>query len=118
MTDNPQIARARSLRQGATITEQQAWKTLRTLRKQGYAVRRQHPAGPVIIDFAIDRLKLAIEIDGGIHRLENVAEKDRQRDALLTEMGWTVLRIKAEHALSPDYLIDQVKNALKQIETK
>ncbi|WP_375206766.1 endonuclease domain-containing protein [Hyphococcus sp.] len=63
----PQIKRARHLRQTANLPEQRAWSALRTLRKHGFPVRRQHPIGPYVVDFAIVRERLVIEIDGGVH---------------------------------------------------
>lgn len=44
-------------------------------------------------DFAMPHLKLAIECDGSIyHHQENQLEKDAERDGLMAQRGWTVLR--------------------------
>lgn len=64
--------RARRLRQNATTGEQAAWKVLRRLRTLGCPVRRQHPIDGLIVDFAIERAMLAVEIDGSIHNREDI----------------------------------------------
>ena len=81
MTRRPIIHSARRLRQSANAPEDVAWQALRELRKYGYAVRRQHPIGPYIVDFAIQKAMLAIEIDGGIHNLDAVRLRDELRQA-------------------------------------
>ena len=75
-------------------------------------MRRQHPIGPYIVDFAITREKLVIEIDGGIHKLEEIALRDAERDSFLKSEGWRVLRINASYALDEDYLLRRITTAL------
>jgi len=108
---------ARRFRRESNIPEQRAWQTLRTLRKHGYPVRRQHPVEGFLVDFAILRAKLAIEIDGGIHRLPEVAARDMARQKRLEDAGWTVLRLPAETAMSEDHLMAAVQNALERSST-
>ena len=57
---------ARVLRNNATRPERDAWAWLRTLNAEGVTVRRQHPIGRYVADFAIMRARLAIEIDGPV----------------------------------------------------
>ena len=106
------IRRARSLRRRANAPEQAAWETLRQFRKQGYAVRRQHPVGCYIVDFAILKANLVIEIDGGVHALPDVAENDAVREKEIISKGWRVLRIPASHAMSKDHLSALVQKEL------
>ena len=54
--------------------------------------RRQHPAGPYILDFYCPRLRIAIEVDGGGHGHYYGAQRDAKRDAWLLENGVLVLR--------------------------
>ncbi|AXE65340.1 hypothetical protein BBF93_14755 [Hyphomonas sp. CACIAM 19H1] len=88
MSRRPIIHSARRLRQSANAPEDIAWQALRELRKYGYAVRRQHPIGPYIVDFAIQKAMLVIEIDGGIHNLDTVQLRDDLRQADLELRGW------------------------------
>ena len=107
------IARARPLRKRANYPERKAWETLRTLRQQGIAVRRQVPIAGLTVDFAIRSKRLVIEIDGGVHELEAVQIADTARDDRLRAAGWRVVRIPAEIALSPDHLLERVLQMTK-----
>ncbi len=104
--------RARSLRKSANTPEQIAWEILREFRKQGIPVRRQHPIGKFVVDFAVVKAKLVIEIDGGVHALPWVAEKDVIREKEIVENGWRVLRVDAPTAMSKDHLCALVQNEL------
>ena len=101
--------RARALRNNPTSGEAQAWKALRGLRPYGAHVRRQHPIGRYVVDFAVLKERLAIEIDGPFHD----RDKDRIRDEVLANLGWHVLRVPAEFAFAPDQLLGAVNKALR-----
>jgi very-short-patch-repair endonuclease len=92
---------ARVLRTNATRPEREAWELLRTLRSERITVRRQHPIGRYIADFAIMRARVAIEIDGPLH--ETQKEADAERDKAFAILGWRVLRF------TPDQLTDGPK---------
>ena len=67
------------------------WQKLRN-RQLGVDFRRQHPAGPFVLDFYCPALRLAIELDGGQHTNTDQEKKDRQREHWLAARGVTVLR--------------------------
>lgn len=113
MSRNPDIHRARKLRQSANKPENTAWQALRTLRKYGYPVRRQHPIGGYIADFAIIKARLVIEIDGGVHDREAARVADTERQKHIEALGWTVLRISAEYAMDSDCLFRTVSEKLE-----
>jgi very-short-patch-repair endonuclease/restriction endonuclease S subunit len=83
---------ARTLRNNQTDAEHLMWRMLRDRRIAGAKFRRQHPVPPYVLDFYCHELKLAIELDGGQHGEPTGCERDRQRDAALSERGITVLR--------------------------
>ena len=112
MSDHANIRRARHLRQTGNAPEQKAWAALRTLRGEGFPVRRQHPIDLYTVDFAVLKARLVIEIDGGVHGLEAVERADAERDARLKALGWRVVRIPAEIAMSADHLLDRVRSEL------
>tara|TARA_R100000365_G_C2707782_1_gene44158 strand:- start:347 stop:715 length:369 start_codon:yes stop_codon:yes gene_type:complete len=112
LTRNPDIYRARRLRREANTPEQVAWDALRKLRPLGYPVRRQHPIGGYIVDFAIIKARLVIEIDGSIHGREATRLHDGARQAELERLGWRVLRIDAQAAMSRDHVFGVVTEAL------
>ncbi len=53
-------------------------------------VRRQHPIGRHIVDFAVPACKLVIEIDGGQHA--EAVESDESRTTALNAQGYRVIR--------------------------
>ena len=58
-----------------------------------YYIEREYPIFPYYIDFAFVDEKIAVEIDGSQHLADERAESDRQKDKLLIEKGWKVLRV-------------------------
>lgn len=94
------ILNARSQRQRSGLAEQKVWALLRAGGIGGHKFRRQHPIGPYIVDFACDRLRLVIEIDGGVHQIDDVVIRDHLRQADLEDLGWTVLRFTNDQALA------------------
>lgn len=112
MRPNANTRLARALRQSANAPEQIAWDAFRSFRKRGFPVRRQHPIGRYIVDFAVVSERIVIEIDGGVHQRADVAARDAMREQNLREAGWRVLRIPAEMAMSPDHLIALLEREL------
>ncbi len=109
MRDGQNYQLARRLRRRTNAPESAAWEALRSLRKFGVVVRRQHPIGGFVVDFAIVRSKIVIEIDGGVHRLDEVALRDAGRQAAIEARGWRVIRIKADDAMNADWLIGRIQ---------
>ena len=104
-------ASARRQRRSAGLAERGVWALLRGGKIDGHKFRRQHPVGRYFADFACERLKLIIEVDGGIHRLDEVILRDHLRQAELETMGWTVLRFTNEEVLGhPERLILAVRS--------
>src|SRR6185437_4507096 len=85
---------ARQLRKDMTPAEKVLWERLRFQRLAGFRFRRQHPAGPFILDFACVSIQLGVELDGWVH--DATGRYDQRRDAFLTEHGWTMLRFRNE----------------------
>ena len=81
--------RARRLRRDATEAERVLWRALRAMALP-VQVRRQHPVGRYIADFAVPSRKLVIEIDGGQH--ETAVAQDTARSRMLEAHGWRVIR--------------------------
>jgi very-short-patch-repair endonuclease len=83
---------ARRLRRDSTDVEMRLWQKLRS-RQLGVGFRRQHPAGPFVLDFYCPTLRLAIELDGGQHNELRHQARDKSRDQWLAERGVTVVRL-------------------------
>lgn len=58
----------------------------------GYKFRRQHPVAGFILDFYCPQRRLAIEVDGEIHKDKETKEYDLERTRILAENGIRVLR--------------------------
>jgi len=89
--DNEHKMLARELRSGATAEEKKLWYDF--LSKYPVRFLRQRPIGRYIVDFYCPTRKLAIEIDGEQHKLEDTEEYDRMRTDFLKSLGIDVIRI-------------------------
>jgi very-short-patch-repair endonuclease len=92
------VKRARRLRREMSLPEVRLWQLLRTS-PGGHRFRRQHPAGPFVLDFFCARANLAIEIDGFSHDTGDRPMRDEARDAWLRERRIDTLRIPAADVL-------------------
>ena len=81
------------------LAEAAVWRVLRGARA-GHKFRRHHPIGSYFADFACDQLRLIIEVDGSVHALPEVAERDALRQEELEQLGWTVLRFDSDTAVA------------------
>jgi very-short-patch-repair endonuclease len=106
---------ANALKKEMTEAEMILWKKLRGRRLKDLKFRRQHPVGKFILDFYCHALKLAVEVDGNIHELEDVEERDAGRTYMLTEWGITVIRFTNEEVTNN---IDFVLNTIRSITNK
>lgn len=91
------IMRAKGLRSTMSLPEVLLWRALRKQRI-GLRFRRQHPAGPYVLDFYCDSVKLCVEVDGSQHGFREAS--DAARDRWLARRGVRTLRIQAKDVLS------------------
>ena len=89
---------ARTLRRVMTLPEVLLWQQLRK-RPGGFKFRRQHPAGPYILDFYCEAARLAIEVDGEAHNRGDRPARDLARDEWLRTKGVETLRLAAGDVL-------------------
>ena len=90
---NPKLKElARQLRNNSTHSEIALWQRLKRKQMRGYDFHRQKPIDNFIVDFFCHELMLCIELDGYSHQLEEVAEKDKIKEAKLQSLGLTVMR--------------------------
>lgn len=89
---NPLIfKKAEELRNNPTEAENLLWNYL-SQNSLGVKFRRQHPAHIYVLDFYAHQIKLAIEIDGTIHDLDDVKKNDIERQTYLESIGIKVIR--------------------------
>ncbi|MGI4874830.1 MAG: endonuclease domain-containing protein [Janthinobacterium lividum] len=101
--------RARGMRHEPTPAEAKLWESLRG-GQLGAKFRRQHSIDRYIADFVCLSHKLIVELDGAGHLEPDQADYDHGRSALLTELGYRVLRFSNEDVITH---IDQVLATIK-----
>jgi very-short-patch-repair endonuclease len=90
--------RARDQRRKMSLPEVLLWQQLRK-QPDGVRFRRQHPAGPYVLDFFCATANLGIEIDGEAHNYGDRPAGDLVRDEWLIHQGVRTLRIPAVEVL-------------------
>ena len=78
-----------------SLPEVLLWRILRD-RPGGYKFRRQHPAGPYVLDFFCAEHRLAVEVDGEVHARGDAPARDAARDAWIRSQGVRVHRVRRE----------------------
>jgi very-short-patch-repair endonuclease len=91
------IRRAKTLRHQSNEPEQLLWTALRNGQIGGLKFRRQHPAGPYVVDFFCHSAALVVELDGMSH--EDKAARDAERTKYLEAQGLRVLRVTNTDAM-------------------
>ena len=104
--------RRRELRRNQTEAEKAFWTHVRNSQFHGMRFFRQYSVGPYILDFYCPGLKLAVELDGGQHNLQENLEYDEARSEFLEANGITVLRF-----WNHDVLLN-VQSVLAKVEEK
>jgi len=66
---------------------------MKVLTNNNIVYKFEEPCGKYFIDFAIESKKIALEIDGKQHLLEDRKKSDQLKDEYLTSHGWNVYRI-------------------------
>ncbi|HEX6125115.1 MAG TPA: endonuclease domain-containing protein, partial [Pyrinomonadaceae bacterium] len=82
------------LRKHLTPAEASLWKSLQRSKLDGREFRRQHSVGDYILDFYCPAEKLAIELDGQVHRSELARLYDHERKMFWREYGIKVVRFE------------------------
>lgn len=100
------VRRAKGFRRELSLPEAMPWKFLRAS-PNGYKFRRQHPAGPYILDFFCARANLAIEVDGMSHEMGEGPSRDQRRDDWLRAYRIDTLRIAARDVLDRPAIVAQ-----------
>jgi very-short-patch-repair endonuclease len=92
------IKRARRFRKEMSLPEVLIWRLLKGS-PGSHKFRKQHPAGPYILDFFCARANLAIEIDGFAHDAGDKPQRDIRRDQWLRKHRIDTLRIPASEVM-------------------
>ena len=86
---------AKKLRNEPTASEVIFWSLLKQ-HFPDYRFKRQHPVSQYIADFYCHKLKLVIEIDGGIHLSAEIKNNDKIREQFMQSLGLKIKRFTNE----------------------
>jgi very-short-patch-repair endonuclease len=105
------IKLAQEMRKNLTPCEEILWDKLKEKKLNGCKFRRQHPFNRYILDFYCHENKLAIEVDGDVHR--DKCDQDEFRDKYLGSVGIKTIRIKNDEILhSIDEVLTKIMTSL------
>ena len=104
---------AKQLRREMTLAERRLWKALRRNAAEGFHFRRQQVIQGYIVDFYCNTVKLAIEVDGGVHGERT--NYDELRDAVLARNGVHVVRISNEAMYDVEAVIEFIKEKIRNL---
>ncbi len=93
---------AKKFRKYPTEPEKKLWLYLRNNKFDDLKFRRQHPVWRYIADFCCEELKLIVEIDWKIHDSKFQKEYEEERDNLLKNYWFNIVRLKNEDILYND----------------
>ena len=82
------------LRKGLTPAEASLSTVLKNSQLDGRKFRRQHSVGDYILDFYCPEERLAVELDGQVHRSDTAREYDADRRVFLEQYGIKVIRFE------------------------
>lgn len=109
----PIFKKAEELRNRTTPAEELLWNYLKSS-PLGVKFRRQHPASHYVLDFYAHKVKMAIEIDGSIHELEDVKRNDVERQTHLESLGIFCMRFTNERIFKEtDIVIKEIGAAIE-----
>lgn len=107
---------AKLLRHDCTVAEEALWALLRNRQMMGLKFRRQHPIRGFIVDFYCAERKVAIEVDGSVHR--NLPGYDQEREAILQQRGIRILRLSNELVLDHPHKAVQILSEFVEMDCK
>ena len=104
--------RRRQLRTDPTLAESVLWEKLRNKQVEGLRFRRQVSIGAFVVDFYAPSIKLAIELDGSIHNLQEKYDDFRQSG--IETIGIRFLRFTNEQVFEDiESVIQEIKDAMQ-----
>jgi pimeloyl-ACP methyl ester carboxylesterase/very-short-patch-repair endonuclease len=75
------------------------WRELKT-RPRDFKFRKQHPAGPYVLDFYCVEASLCVEVDGATHNMGTNPQRDKARDRWVAEQGIRTVRFAAADVMA------------------
>jgi len=108
--------KARGLRKNMTKAEIILWGKLKNRKLFTVRFRRQHPVDIFVVDFYCHELKLAIEIDGGIHLVKEISEYDNGRTYDIEKFGIRIMRFTNDQVFNNiDFVQQEILNKIHDL---
>jgi very-short-patch-repair endonuclease len=110
----------RRLRKKTSSSEKIVWTYLRRKQILGERLLRQFSVDYYVLDFYCPRLRLAIEIDGDSHFInQDAIDYDKERQDYIENLGITFLRFtNAQVNQSNDDVINEITNKVKELQNR
>ncbi|MCK9426231.1 MAG: endonuclease domain-containing protein [Ignavibacteriaceae bacterium] len=106
----------RLLRQNQTYLEEILWLHLRNRKCLGIKFRRQYSIDQYVVDFYAPEIKLAIELDGGVHNESDQKAYDAIRQKYIEHFGVTFCRLtNEEYEGNPEKALLKIEVAIKEL---
>ena len=86
----------KELRNNSTSAEAILWMRLKGKQVEGLKFRRQYGVGAYVVDFYCPELRLAIELDGGVHEAAMGCERDEVRARYIEQSNIKIIRFRNE----------------------
>ena len=99
------------LRKNLTPAEATLWRYLSGSKLDGRKFRRQHSFDKYIFDFYCPAERLAVELDGEVHRTERAELHDNERKVFLRDYG--ILVVRFENFLvfdEPEFVLGNIRH--------
>ena len=101
------------LRKNSTKAELLLWEELRGKKLSNAKFKRQFGVEKYVLDFYCPEVKLAIELDGELHKEKDAIDYDKIRTVFLNSIGIKVRRFKNEDLFEKMPLIlEQIKKEI------
>ena len=108
--------KAKTLRLHMTEAENLLWERLNKKQILGLHFRAQHPIDIFIADFYCHKIKLVVEVDGGIHKTKDLQTYDIGRTAEMEEYGIKVMRFTNEEIFnSLNEVVEKIKTVCREM---
>ena len=86
------------LRKNLTPSERTLWEVLKN-NHLNFRFKCQHPVNKYVVDFYCHAKLMVIEVDGSIHLLDEIHERDVEREKYIREFGIDFIRFTNEEVL-------------------
>jgi very-short-patch-repair endonuclease len=115
---NADKKKRRRLRNNMTDAEKKLWGLIRYKKIGGHKFRRQHSIAGYVVDFYCLELRLALEVDGGVHQQETVKGADKERERVIKSISIEFLRFSNEQVLTdPIQTISRLRDKINDLKS-